>query len=135
DSEVDVEIEPSDDEWARLVPHEMTDFELMPTFEDFIRIDDDVATAGEFTEDEIIQNCVTEGNVSEDEADQSQVLDIEVEKIPRNKEALKALETLHKFFEYSAVVDRTVFDKIYDLEKCTQNIKLETQKKLTDFFK
>ncbi|KAH0563658.1 hypothetical protein KQX54_003895, partial [Cotesia glomerata] len=71
DSEVDVEVEPSDDEWARLVPHEMTDFELMPTFEDFIRIEDDVATVGEFTEDEIIQNCVTDGNESEDEADQS----------------------------------------------------------------
>ncbi|XP_057336463.1 tigger transposable element-derived protein 4-like [Microplitis mediator] len=135
ESEVELEVGPSDDEWAKLVSHETTDFEVMPTFDDFIRIDDDVATAGEFTEDDIIQNCVTDGNESDDDADQSQSLDKELEKIPKKQEALKALETLHKFFEYSAIGDRTIFDKIYELEKHAHNVKSGIQKKLTDFFK
>lgn len=60
---------PCDDEWAKLVSHETTHCEVTPTFEDFTRIDNDVATAGEFNEDEIIQNCVTDWNESDDDAE------------------------------------------------------------------
>ena len=55
-------------------------------------------------------------------------------KIQKKQEALKALETLHKFFECPAV-DQTIFDKIYELEKHAENVNTGTQKKLTDFFK
>ena len=55
-------------------------------------------------------------------------------KIQKKQEALKALETLHKFFECAAV-DQTIFDKIYELEKHAQNVNTESQNKLTDFFK
>lgn len=81
-----------------------------------------------FTGDDIVQNCVssyTDGNDSENEASQSHILDREVEKISTKRETLKALETLHKFYDYS-VVDQTIFDKIYGLEKHTQNLKTES---------
>lgn len=134
--ENEVEIGPSYDEWAKLVSHDTTDNVSTPTFEDFVQIDDDVTTAGEYTDDDIVQNCVntcTDEN-DEDEASQSHNLDRKADKNPKKQEALKALETLHKFFE-CAEVDQTIFDKIYELEKHAQNVKTESQKKLTDFFK
>lgn len=65
-----------------------------------------MATAGEFTEDDIVINCVsscTGGNEFENEASQSHILDREVEKIPTKREALNALETLHKFYEFAFI--------------------------------
>lgn len=56
-----------------------------------------------------------------------------MEGIPTKREALKALETLHKVYEYVAV-DQTIFDTIYELEKHKLNLKRESQKKLTDKF-
>ncbi|KAK9882817.1 hypothetical protein WA026_023328 [Henosepilachna vigintioctopunctata] len=100
-------------------------------------IDDDVTTAGEYTDDDIVQNCVktcTDGNDSEDETDQFHNVEREQEKIPKKQDALNALETLHRFFEYAAIIDQTIFDKIYELEKHTQNVETETPLKLTDFF-
>lgn len=131
----EVELVPSNEEWIKLVPHETN--MITPTFEDFVQIDEDVVTAGEHTDDDIINNCVssfTDGNNSEEEADGSEILDPEIRSIPKKQEALNALETLHQFFEYSAAVDKTIFDKIYELEKHVHNAKTETQKKVTDFF-
>lgn len=51
------------------------------------------------------------------------------------KLASNALETVHQYFEDTAVVDLAIFDKIYELEKNIRNTKTETQTKLTDFFK
>lgn len=95
-----------------------------PTFEDFVQIDDDVVTAGEYTDDDIVQNSVstrTNGNDCENVAEQSHNLDKEAEKIPKKQEALNTL-------------NQTILDKIYELEKIIQNITTETQLKLTNFF-
>lgn len=130
--ENDVEVGPSNEEWTMLVSHESN--MLIPSFEDFVQIDDDVTTAGEQTDDDIVKNCVNtciSGNDSEDEA---QIPETEIKIIPK-KLALNALETVHQYFEYAAVVDQAIFDKIYELEKKIQNTKTETQTKLTDFFK
>lgn len=127
--ENEVEVGPSYDEWAVLVSHNTDVDESTPTFEDFVRIDDHVSTSGEYTDDDLVQICVspwTDGDDSEDEASQSHILDREMEKIPNKQEALNALETLHKFFEHTAV-DRTVFDIIYELQKHAQNVKTDSQ--------
>lgn len=134
----EVEAGPSNEDWAKLVCHEYTGDVLTPTFEDFVQVDDLLATAGEFTDDDIVHNFATtctDGNDSEDEADQLQTLDTEVKNIPKKQEILIALENIHKFFEYSAVVDKTIFDNIYELEKHVHNLNTEKQKKITDFFK
>ncbi|KAK9875346.1 hypothetical protein WA026_007743 [Henosepilachna vigintioctopunctata] len=58
--ENEVEVGPKYDEWAKLVSHDhnTTGDVSIPTFEDFVQIDDDVTTAGEYTDDDIVQNCV-----------------------------------------------------------------------------
>ena len=48
-------------------------------------------------------------------ADQSPSSDREIETTPKKQETVKALETLYKFFEYSAVGNKTIFEKIYEL--------------------
>lgn len=69
----------------------------------------------------------TEGHESKDKAD--------IEKFQRKQKALEALENLQKFFEYSAVVDSTIYHKINEIEKHAQIIKSERDlyfhKKLT----
>ncbi|KAK9883940.1 hypothetical protein WA026_004880 [Henosepilachna vigintioctopunctata] len=55
--ENEVEVGPNYDEWAKLVSHDHnTTGWSIPTFEDFVQIDDDVTTAGEYTDDDIVQN-------------------------------------------------------------------------------
>ena len=49
------------------------------------------------------------------------------------REAEKALEILHKYFELSPVGDKAIFDKLYFIEKSlTQNNLRQT--KVTEFF-
>ncbi|XP_025831101.1 tigger transposable element-derived protein 4-like [Agrilus planipennis] len=98
--EKELEVGPSNDEWAKLVYHDTTGNVSTQTFEDFVQTDDDVTTAGEYTDDDIVQNYVStciDGNDSEDEDRPSHILDTEVEDIKKKRDALKALETLHKF--------------------------------------
>lgn len=128
--ENDAEIGPSNEEWTKLVSHESN--MLMPSFDDFVQIDDDVTTAGELTDDDIVKNCVNTCIAGNDSEDEAQIPETEIKIIPM-KLALNALETVHQYFEYAAVVDQAIFDKIYELEKNIQNTKTETQTKLTDF--
>ncbi|CAG4957237.1 unnamed protein product [Colias eurytheme] len=130
--ENDVEVGPSNEEWNKLVSLESN--KLMPSFEDFVRIDDDVTTAGEQTDDDIVKNCVNTCITGNDSEDEAQIPETEIKVIPM-KLALNALETVDQYFEYAAVVDQAIFDKMYELEKNIQNTKTETQRKLTDFFK
>lgn len=130
--ENDVEVGPSNEEWTKLVSHEPN--MLMPSFEDFVQIDDDVTTAGELTDDDIVKNCVDTCIAENNSEDEAQIPETAIQIIPM-KLALNALETVHQYFEYEAVVDQGIFDKIYELEKNIQNTKTETQTKLTDFFK
>lgn len=127
--ENDVEVGPSNEEWTKLVSHESN--MLMPSFEDFVQIDDDVTTAGEQTDDNIVKNCVNTCIAGNDSEDESQIPDTEIKNIPM-KLALNALETVHQYFEYT-VVDQGIFDQIYELEKNIRNTKTENQTKLTDF--
>lgn len=67
--ENDVEDGLSNEEWTNLLCHESN--MLMPSFKNFVQIDNDVSTAGEQTEDDIVKNCVNTciaGNDSEDDA-------------------------------------------------------------------
>ncbi|CAB3252374.1 unnamed protein product [Arctia plantaginis] len=101
--ENDVEVGPSNEEWTKLVSHESN--MLMPSFEDFVQIDDDVTTAGEQTDGDIIKNCVNTCIAGNDSEDEAQIPETEIKIIPM-KLALNALETVHQYFEYAAIHER-----------------------------
>lgn len=126
--------EPSFEEWDKLIQCETN----RPSFEDFVRIDDDLPVAGEHTDDDIVADCgvstVADKNEDDDEDDQTTGdLNAERKPIPR-KAALNAIEILHSFFEHHDI-DASIFDKIYEIENNIHKCKKDTQKKLTDFFK
>lgn len=53
----DAEVVPSNEEWSKLVSHEMS--LSTPIFEDIVQIDYYLATAAGQTNDGILENCVT----------------------------------------------------------------------------
>ncbi|KAK9877372.1 hypothetical protein WA026_017768 [Henosepilachna vigintioctopunctata] len=89
-SENEVEVGSNYDEWAKPVSHDhnTTGDVSIPTFEDFVQIDDHVTTTGKYTDDDIVQNCVkkcTAGNDSEDETEQFTLRIGNKRKFRRNK--------------------------------------------------
>ncbi|XP_046976413.1 tigger transposable element-derived protein 6-like [Vanessa cardui] len=90
--ENDAEIGPSNEEWTKLVSHGSN--MLMPSFDDFVQIDDDVTTTGELTDDDIVKNCVNTCIAGNDSEDETQIPETEIKIIPM-KLALQALETVH----------------------------------------
>ncbi|CAG5026954.1 unnamed protein product [Parnassius apollo] len=70
---------------------------LMPSFEDFVQIDDDVTSAGEQTDDDIVKNCMNTCIARNDSEDEAQIPETEIKIIPI-KLALNALESVHQYF-------------------------------------
>lgn len=117
----DSEVGLTDGEWAKVVSEDVNG--STNTVEDHVQIDEDVDTSGEQTDEDIIENCVntfTERNESDDEDEPDLTMDMNPEIIPKKHKALNALESIHKFFDFSTVIDEGIFDKIYDLEKLVQ---------------
>lgn len=126
--------EPSVEEWDKLVGCETST--NRPTFDEYVGIDDDLPTAGEHTDEDIVADCSSAFRQNEDGDEDDQTFgEIDVEKKPILKtDALNAIETLHSYFEHCDT-DPSIFDKIYELEKQVKKCNNGTQKKLTDFFK
>ncbi|XP_051162415.1 tigger transposable element-derived protein 6-like [Leptopilina boulardi] len=129
--EDDVDV-PSIEEWSTLLFCENS--VENPTFEDFVRVDDNVIVAGELTEDDIIANLTMANNSAEEDDEENENLTVTEKPVPNKQETLKALETVHRFLEFSSSVDKSLFDKIYALEKEVENINIKKQTKITDLF-
>ena len=129
----------TDEEWAKVIScNEMGENEQIPTFQDFVDVDEDLAITGEQTDDDIVQSTLESASQNFNDDDTDDDLDgVEVKQI-KKKEALSALETLTTFFEQqeSAGNDQSVFEKIFGLEKSVRSSGGNTKHlQLTDFFK
>ncbi|GJQ72209.1 hypothetical protein Trydic_g3300 [Trypoxylus dichotomus] len=91
-------IRPSNEELEKLMSCET----IMPTFEEFIGINDDVAVTGEHTDDNIVEDYVTtstDRNDTEDKANQANAsLGTEEKLFPQKQKAINYLKTDYKFF-------------------------------------
>lgn len=108
-----------------------------PVSKDLVQISEDVTTFRKYTRDDNVQNCVIwcdDGMDSENKAGKSHILDRELEKVPSKQEALKALETLQKFYKNTAF-DPTIINRINELEKYTHRLQTASQKKLIKYLK
>ncbi|XP_043475654.1 tigger transposable element-derived protein 6-like [Leptopilina heterotoma] len=123
-----VETVPSNEEWNTLVADETN----VITFEDFVRVDDNMPIAEELTDDDIIANC--NNNFDDDDCEEVENSTIAEVSIPKQQEVLSALETIHRFFEFSTNINESVFDKIYELEHHVKNCTTKKQTVITDFF-
>lgn len=110
--------------------------EVPVSFEEFVHFDDNVATAGTFTDEEIIQSTSANQHNSEndDEEEEAEVPVISL------KEAKFFMSGLRQFFEQSEMDEKrcdTVFNSISKLDNAMDQIVANnfSQKKITDFFK
>ncbi|CAG9562769.1 unnamed protein product [Danaus chrysippus] len=103
---------------------------------DLVQIGDVVTTVRKYAKDDNVQKCMIwcDGMNSGNKPAQTFIVYKEVEKVPSIQEALKALETLQKFYENSAF-DPTIINKINELEKHTQRLQTDSKKKLIEFLK
>lgn len=124
---------PSIEEWNTLLSSENNVDN--PSFEDFVRIDDTVTVTGELTDDDIIANLTNANNTDEEDDDENNNLTEREKLVPNKQETLKALETVHRFLEFSTNIDKSLFAKIYALEKEVENSNVKKQTKMTDFLK
>ncbi|XP_056649105.1 tigger transposable element-derived protein 4-like [Diorhabda sublineata] len=111
---------------------EVTEAEsLQPTFQDFINVDDGLIVSGELNESDIV-HAFSSSSFSNEEDDEMSA-EVNLVKISKH-EAVKALETLHSYFEMSSIGDPSIFDKIYNIEKHLMADTSKRQTKMTDFY-
>jgi hypothetical protein len=109
--------------------------EVPVSFEEFVHFDDNVATAGTFTDEEIIQSTSVNQHNSDndDEEEEAEVPVISL------KEAKLFMSGLRQFFEQSEMDEKrcdTIFNAIIKLDNAMDQIATNnfSQKKKTDFF-
>ncbi|KAL4142677.1 hypothetical protein QTP88_005090 [Uroleucon formosanum] len=109
--------------------------EVPVSFEEFVHFDDNVATAGNFTDEEIIQSTSVNQHNSDndDEEEEAEVPAISL------KEAKFFMSGLRQFFEQSEMDEKrcdTIFNAINKLDNAMDQIATNnfSQKKITDFF-
>lgn len=71
-------------------------------YNSWINIDVDLQVCEEYSEDQICQSIINENTIS-DENEASIEDEVEVVKLPSNKEVQQALETLRNFVQYRGV--------------------------------
>ena len=117
------------EEWDQIISSNEND--QPPTFEDFVRIDDELLVSEELTEDDIVSACSSSSlEIEEEEEESSEECSERVSK----RDVEKALETLHKYFEMSNIGNPGIFDQIYNIEKHLTASSTKIQIELTDFF-
>lgn len=123
------ELRPSFQEWSELTSNAG---ERVPSFEDYVNVDENIEVTGEQTVDDIVstlQMCDTNENDSDE--DHGDTLEI---KLVKKREALEALHTLTKFFEQRETEPK-IFENIIALERNVENVVTDKQTKIFDFFK
>lgn len=103
-----------------------------PTFQDFINVDDGLIVSGELNEGDIV-HAFSSSSLEDEEEDDEKSAEVNLVKISK-REAVKALETLHSYFEMSSIGDQSIFDKIYNIEKHLMADSSKRQTKMTDFY-
>jgi len=104
----------------------------VPSFIDFVAVDDNVMVTEDQTEDDIVDPVRNDssGNIeSEDEESSPEIM----QPLVKKKDAVLALQTLTNFFEQNDC-DQDVFEKVFILEKKVDLVQTEKQKKMTEFF-
>ncbi|XP_044591863.1 tigger transposable element-derived protein 6-like isoform X2 [Cotesia glomerata] len=117
----------SDDVWALAI----NDDNQQLQFNEYVNIDEDVMTSGELTDNDIVSAAISPIETEEEKEEEEEAT---VEKVSKS-DAEKALWTLHKYFEFSNINDKTIFDKLFAIEELLTadcNLKLT---KMTEFYK
>nr|XP_024218269.1 tigger transposable element-derived protein 6-like [Halyomorpha halys] len=117
----------SEEDWSRVLGDTSASVDL-PSFEDYVSIDDEASVSGQSVDEEIVMQ-ITQNAESEEEDDGSS----DGKPSPSIQDATKAIETLQLFFEGNQC-DPICFDRIHDLEKMILKAKKSRQTKMTDFF-
>lgn len=118
-------------EWNQIIAAcSSNENEQQPTFEDFVHMDDDVLVSEELTDDDIVSACSL---VIEEEEEGCETCEETLERVSK-RDAEKALETLHKYFELSNIDNPDIFDQIYAIEKHLETTNTLIQTNITDFF-
>lgn len=124
---IEVEGDQTFEEWNRCMSHSEI------TFEEFVTCDDEVATAGTLTEEEIMDTVIH--GVENDDIDED--LNDEPPAIISISEARKAVNTLRSFIEQCSDTEDDIFSSLFYIENKidVESVNCLKQKKITDFFK
>ncbi|XP_074108553.1 uncharacterized protein LOC141533530 [Cotesia typhae] len=127
--EEDENLETDPEDWNLAISN---DNNQQPTFRDFINVDDGLIVSGELNEIDIV-HAFSSSSLENEEEDDEMSAEVNLVKISKRK-AVKALETLHSYFEMSSIGDQSIFDKIYNIEKHLMADTSKRQTKMTDFY-
>lgn len=112
--------------------------EIMPSdqFENLVTVDNDVATWGEMTDEDLVASTLNTEEIGDDEDDADSLNEMEFEP-PTIAEALKATATLRNFISFNNSLGEDSMNHVISLEKNLEDIYFSTlkQTKITDFFK
>lgn len=114
------------EEWNKCTSHSEI------TFEEFVTCDDEVATAGTLTEEEIMDTVIhgveSDEDLNDDPQDQPRIISI--------NDARKSVNTLRYFFEQCSSTEEDIFSSLFKIENKIDVESLHSlkQKKITDFF-
>ncbi|CAG5040936.1 unnamed protein product [Parnassius apollo] len=127
--EEDENLETDPEDWNLAISN---DNNQQPTFQDFINVDDGLIVSGELNESDIV-HAFSSSSLENEEEDDEMSAEVNLVKISK-REAVKALETLHSYFEMSSIGDQSIFDKNYNIEKHLMADTSKRQTKMTDFY-
>ncbi|XP_046484215.1 tigger transposable element-derived protein 6-like [Neodiprion pinetum] len=99
-------------EWNQITACSSNENEQQPTFEGFVQMEDDVLVSEELTDDDIVSGCSL---VIEEDEEGCETCEETSDRVSK-RDAEKALETLHKYFELSNIDNPDKFDQIYAIE-------------------
>ncbi|CAG9559805.1 unnamed protein product [Danaus chrysippus] len=128
EQEEDENLKTDPEDWNLAISN---DNNQQPTFQDFINVDDGLIVSGELNEGDIVH--AFSSSSLENEEDDEMSAEVNLVKISK-REAVKALETLHSYFEMSSIGDQSIFDRIYNIEKHLMADTYKRQTKMTDFY-
>lgn len=120
-------------EWDRIFTTCRNDLnEQQVTFQDFVSMDENVLISEELNDDDIVAMCSSlDTEEEEEEEEDCEETPVKISK----REAMEALETLHKYFEMSNIDNSNIFDQIYSIEKQVSATSTQIQTNITDYFK
>lgn len=104
--------------------------EQQATFQDFVSMDDNVLISEELNDDDIVAMYSSLDTEEEEEEGDCEETPVKISK----REAMEALETLHKYFEMSNIDNSNIFDQIYSIEKQVLATNNQVQTNITDYF-
>lgn len=94
-------------------------------------MDDNVLISEELNDDDIVAMYSSLDTEEEEEEEDCEETPVKISK----REAMEALETLHKYYEMSNIDNYNIFDQIYSIEKQVSATSNQIQTNITDYFK